>query len=199
MTQRTEGRLDRLLREVRARGGVFTPADAARYGVSRKTLGQLARDGRGVVQAFRGVYQAIDAPYDQAIVAAWRRAGADAVASHETAMRLYDLADVEPRRYEFTVPRSARARRPGPAFRLHTTTAMPASRSLYGVPVTTAARAILDTAPLGDLTEIAVAQAIGRGLATEEELRRESAERPQAVRDAIDQALRVRDRYAAYV
>lgn len=199
MTRHTEERLDSLLRDARTRGGVFTPADAARFGVSRKTLRQLAREGRGVVQAFRGVYQATDAPYDQAIAAAWRRAGPDALASHETAMRLYDLADVEPRRYEFIVPRRARGRRPGPGFRLHTTTAMPAARAIHGVPVTTAARAILDTAPLGDLTEIAVAQAIGRGLATEEELRRESAHRPHAVRDAIDHALRVRDRYAAYV
>ncbi len=199
MTDTTQGKLDALLRAVRARGGVFTASEAGRFGLSRRTLRQLAREGQGVVHAFRGVYQAIDTPYDLAIAAAWRRAGDDAIASHETALQLYDLGDIEPRRYEFTVPRAARARRPGSAFRLHTTTAMPPSRSIRGVPVTTPARAIVDTAPLGDLTEIAVAQALGRGLATEEELRREATGRPRAVQDAIDRALSVRDRYAAYV
>lgn len=199
MTHATREKLTDLLRAARAQGGVFTASEAGRHGVSRKTLRQLAREGEGIVRAFRGVYQAIDVPYDQAIAAAWRRAGTDSVASHETALQLYDLADIEPRRYEFTIPRAARARRPGSAFRLHTTTAMPASRSIRGVPVTTPARAIVDTAPLGDLTEIAVAQALGRGLATEEELRREAAARPRAVQDAIDRALSVRDRYEAYV
>jgi len=141
----------------------------------------------------------IRASIDNAIVSAWRRVGRDAVASHETALQIYDLGDVEPRYYEFTVPRAARSRRPGSVFRMHTATVMPKSRVVHGVRVTTAARAIIDTAPLGDLTEIAVAQAIGRGLATANELRKEVARRPKLVRDAIERALNIRDYYAGYL
>jgi predicted transcriptional regulator of viral defense system len=201
MTQKTQKNLTALLRyALKRQSGVFTAAEAARFGIANKTLRKLAQDERvEFVQAFRGVYQATDAPYEESIAAAWRRAGSDAIASHETAMSLYDLGDIEPRKYEFTVPRAARARRPGRGFRLHTATTMPASRWVRGVPVTSPARAIIDSGPLGDLTEIAVAQAIGRGLATEEELRTEAADRPRYVRDAIERALRGRAYYAGYI
>jgi predicted transcriptional regulator of viral defense system len=129
-----------------------------------------------------GVYCVLVAQAEVNVRAAWERAGRDAIASHVTALALYDLGDAEPRWYEFTVPRSARSRRPGRVFRLHTAKEMPPYTLVHGIPVTTPARSIVDCAPLGDLTEIAVAQALGRGLATEEELKREADQRPRRTR-----------------
>lgn len=168
--------------------GVFTIDDARKYGVGRADLRRLIRQQR-VIRAFRGIYYFSDAPYESSVVAAWQYVGIDAIASHGTALQLYDLGDIEPRHYEFTVPLNARRRRRGPLFRLHAREPMPQSYQVRGVPTTSPARAIADSAPLGDLTEGAVADVLRRRLATPAELRAEAQRRGPEVSAAIESAI----------
>lgn len=168
--------------------GVFTADEARNAGVTRRILERYIRTER-IVRAFRGVYCVTPTQREASIVAAWRFVGQDAVASHETALQLYDLAEIEPRYYEFMVPRETRLRRRGPLFRLHIVDVMPTTRIVRGVPATTAARAIVDTAPLGDLTDTAVAQALDRQLATDAELRSEAFTRGPEILVVIDAAI----------
>lgn len=184
------------------RGKTFTVADAERFGISRKTLARLAKDLDGterIVRFDRGVYQVVPDEREDHMLAAWRKVGEDAIASHITALYLLNLSDMEPRSYEFTVPRARRSRAHGARFRLHTTTSRPKTVTVHGVPVTSPARTIVDCGLLGEQTEIAVAQALARGLTTEEELRAEAHGRPRAVRESIENAIRMRDAYAGYV
>lgn len=185
------------------RGQTFTVADAERFGISRKTLARLAGNLEGtdrIARFDRGVYQVIPdrAPEDH-LIAAWRKVGEDAIVSHQTALSLLNLSDVDPVRYEFTVPRSRRSRAHGRRFKLHTSTSRPTTVILHGVPVTSPARTIVDCALLGEQTEMAVAQALGRGLTTEHELRAEAHGRARAVRVSIENAIGRRSLYAGYV
>ncbi len=184
------------------RGHTFTVADAERLGISRKTLAKMAGDPDGTMRIARfdrGVYQVISDRYEDHYVAAWRKVGEDAIASHQTALALHDLSDVDPRVYEFTVPREHRGRKKSARFKLHTMTKRPKVVSVNGVPTTTPARTIVDCAYLGEQTEMAVAQALGRGMTTESELRAEARARGRGVLEMIDRALSVVDDYKAYV
>lgn len=73
----------------------------------------------------RGVYRLRDSPSSphELIVAAWLRTppSADAVVSHETALELYDLADVIADAVHVTVPRHRR-RKPIEGVVIHPTT-----------------------------------------------------------------------------
>ena len=184
------------------RGRTFTLEDALRFGISRKTIAKLASDPDGsarIARFDRGIYQVIPDRAEDHVIAAWRKVGEDAIASHRTALALHNLSDIEPRGYEFTVPRSRRSRSYGERFKIHTTTSRPKVVSVHGVPVTSVTRTIVDCALLGEQTEIAIAQAFARGLTTEAELREEARLRARAVRDAIERAIAVRDSYAAYI
>jgi predicted transcriptional regulator of viral defense system len=184
------------------RGHTFTLADAERLGLSRKTIAKLAADPEGaarIARFDRGIYQVIPDRHDDHYVAAWRKVGDDAIASHQTALALHGLSDLEPRAYEFTIPRSARARAPGKRFRLHTATRRPKVVMVNGVPTTTPARTIVDSALLGEQTEMAVAQALARGLTTEDELHDEARGRGDAVKSAIERAIAVKGRYKGYL
>jgi predicted transcriptional regulator of viral defense system len=184
------------------RGQTFTVADAERFGISRKTLARLAQDldaTERIARFDRGIYQVLPDQRQDHILAAWRKVGEDAIASHQTALALLNLSDVDPMHYEFTVPRARRSRAHGARFRLHTTTSRPKTVTVDGVPVTSPARTIVDCALLGEQTEMAVAQALARGLTTEHELRAEAHGRPRAVRVSIENAIGRRSLYAGYV
>jgi predicted transcriptional regulator of viral defense system len=204
LQQKTRTAIARLRQHAAAAHGMFSAAEAGRYGLSRQLLRDLgAREL--IVRLERGLYAFV--PYEAIVdrLAAWRKVGSDSVLSHTSALAAWDLSDVEPRSYELTVPRAkrARARQHGPLFRLHTASSPPAVHWIQGVPVTSPARSIVDAAtssPIsGEQIEMAVAQAIGRGLATEEDLLAELRRRPAHVRASIERALVVRDAYAGYV
>src|SRR5450759_1272405 len=91
--------------------GLVTSADAAAEGVQRVLLVQMAK--RGVLEKVaRGVYRVPElagdplAQYQEALLML-----PGAVLSHETALDLYDLCDVNPRQVHVTVVAGTRIRR----------------------------------------------------------------------------------------
>ena len=120
-----------------------------------------------------------------------------AVVSHESALELYDLSDVIPSAVHISLPRTKRGQRPRPGVRFHTLQQPPAPseiRPLDGMPVTTPERTIVDSLQAGtqpEQIELAVHQALERGLTTPRRLRSAAAERPVRVRSLIEHALAV--------
>ncbi len=115
--------------------------------------------------------------------------------SHESALDLLELADVTPDRVHVTVPRARRGAAPAPGVTLHTTV-RPFRRdeltTVEGVRLTSAARAIADAADGGigpEQVEVAVAQALRRGLTTADELREQASGRGRRVAELVANAL----------
>src|SRR3990172_11685374 len=92
-----------------AQAGYFTAAQARESGYSSQLLAHHARTGR-FLRIARGLYRLRDYPSAprEEIVAAWLRAGTDAVVSHESALDLFGLSDVIPNAIHLTVPRARR-------------------------------------------------------------------------------------------
>jgi predicted transcriptional regulator of viral defense system len=181
-----------------AQGGYFTSEQAKACGFSRALLSHHAKTG-GFIRARRGLYRFREyppAPREQ-VLAAWLALGKDtAVISHESALEILDLSDVVPDAVHLTVPRSRRNLPSISGAKIHTS-----SRTIRpddvvirdGMSVTSAARSILDAAEAGtspEQIEMAVAQAVDRGLATPRRLREDAAERGKRVEDLISGALR---------
>jgi predicted transcriptional regulator of viral defense system len=96
----------------------------------------------------------------------WPR-GTEAVISHETALDLYDLGDVNPARIHITVPRAHRPRRKLPGqYRLHREDLRADEVTLYeGIPIVTAAKAIRQAQRVGPaLVRQAIEEGERRGL-----------------------------------
>lgn len=110
-----------------------------------------------------------------------------AVVLHESAFDLLDLSDVIPDAVHLTVPRSRRYLPAPPGVKIHTTVRPLQPDDLTyrdGMVITSAARTILDAAEAGtapEQIEMAVAQAIERGMVLPDQLRRDAAERGQRV------------------
>jgi predicted transcriptional regulator of viral defense system len=155
------------------RAGYVTTAQAAEVSVSRQQLSYLARTG-SIDRVAQGIYRLHRFPaqrFEDVIVAClW--AGEDAVASHDTALAVYELTDAMPHDIHVTIPRRFRGRRPGVV--IHTRALGDDERTeRAGVPVTTVARTIVDVLERsGAQLAVEVAeQALERGQATRRRLR----------------------------
>lgn len=171
--------IDRLnrLRSFTAPYGVFTATQASECGISRWMLQRFVREGLLMRNTFeRGVYR-FDTPAEhESIVDAALVAGPEAVVSHVSALALHGLTDLIPSADEFTLPRTRRSRRPPNHLKFHFTAIPLLERDiteLYGVRVTTPARALVDAARTTgrpDQIERGIRDALSRGVATEAEL-----------------------------
>jgi predicted transcriptional regulator of viral defense system len=151
--------------------GLVTMADAREVGYEPKTLVKLA--GRGQLERVsRGVYRVPFVPGGamQAYMAAalWPQ-GVQGVLTHDTALDLWDVSDVNPAKIHITVPRGHRPQRAIPrAYVIHREDLDPAEvTAIEGVPVVKLARALRQCARdhLGrDLLEQAVRHGRARGL-----------------------------------
>lgn len=182
--------------------GYFTTAQAKACGFRGNLLNHHVRAGR-FQRVYRGVYRLRDYPSSprEEVMAAWLAVGkAKAVVSHESALDLLDLSDVIPDEIHLTVPRSKRHPPSLPGVRVHTTT-----RELHpgetavreGITLTSPIRTILDAAEAGtapEQIEMAVRQAIARGLAIRPDLERQAQGRSKRVANLVLDAL---DRSAA--
>lgn len=133
--------------------------------------GQIERRGTALYRVSIIPPTSLD-PYREATL--WPR-GSEAVISHETALDLYDLSDVNPAKINITVPRSHRPRREVPAqYRLHREDLGEDEVTLYeGIPIVTAGKAIRQARHLGPaLLRQAVLEARRRGLLTSAETER---------------------------
>lgn len=162
--------------------GYLTTDEAAAAGINPHRLLEMARRGQ-IERRGTALYRVPLIPptpldsYREATL--WPR-GSEAVISHETALDLYGLGDVNPAKIHITVPRTHRPRREVPAqYRLHREDLHDHEVTAYeGIPIVTAATAIrqarkLGPAPLRQATE----EGMRRGLIS-------SAEAAQ-LRDAV--------------
>lgn len=187
-----------LYRQAEAQAGYFTAQQAVNAGMDRSTLRHHARPGGRYERARRGLYRLRhfpSSPYEH-VMAAWlplRDAGA--VVSHESALELHELSDVIPDAVHLSLPRSERGQRRRAGVRLHTLNRPPEKaevREIVGLPVTSPERTIVDALEAGaqpEQIEMAVRQALERGLTTPRRLRAAVSTRPARVRKFIERRL----------
>ncbi len=177
-------------------GGYFDRRDAHSYGITDSLLRYHTRTGR-FERVLPGVYRlrvAPISPYDEYLLA-WVWTNYRGAISHESALALYDLADILPTRVHVTVPRPFH--RTSAPFQVHLAPLPEQEVQTYnGVRVTTPARSIIDAAATGtDPTQIhkAVREALDRGLVGPDLLRAATARRSNQyrrdVRRLIEKAL----------
>jgi hypothetical protein len=99
------------------------------------------------------------------------------VLSHETALDLYELSDVNPSKIHITVPRDHRIRREIPAlYGIHHETLANEDVTFYeGIPIVTPAHAIQQS-HAAHLSPALIGQAIDHGVSNGRLTRREAAE-----------------------
>jgi predicted transcriptional regulator of viral defense system len=198
-THRATARPDRarLFAVASEQGGYFTAAQARGCGYSWALLAHHVTSGR-FIRVRRGLYRYHEYPSSprEEVLAAWLAVGKDvAVVSHDSALDLLDLSDVIPNAVHLSVPRSRRHLPALPGVKMHTTLRPFRPSDLAyrdGMVITSAARTILDAAEAGtapDQVELAVVQAVARGLAAPEQLRQDAATRGRRVATLVEGAL----------
>jgi len=188
----------KLYRLAEAQAGYFTSVQAAEAGMDRSTLSYHSRPGGRFHRLRRGLYRLRDFPSTphEHVMAAWlplRDAGA--VVSHESALELNDLSDVIPDAVHLSLPRSERGQRRRPGVQLHTLIEPPGEgevRNVAGLRVTSVERSIIDALETGtqpDQVEMAIHQALGRGLTSPRLLSAATSRRPRWVREFVERRL----------
>jgi predicted transcriptional regulator of viral defense system len=180
-----------------SQAGYFTAEQALGVGMDRSTLRHHARPGGRYERVRRGVYRLRHFPSGrhEHVVVAWLALPSSAVVSHESALELYDLSDVIPNAVHITLPRAKRGQRSRAGVRFHTIEHPRGSneiRRVAGIPVTSPERTIVDSLEAGtqpEQIELAVHQALQRGLTTSRRLRAAAASRPTRVRAFVDRLL----------
>lgn len=157
--------------------GFVTTADARAIGVDPQRLVEMAARGTAE-RVFNGIYRLPvvgESGLDQLMLATlWPRGLG--VLSHETALDLHDLCDVNPAKVHVSVPMSYRVTREVPAvFVIHRRRLDPTDVTRHeAIPIVTPARAILDGIEV-NLRDGLIDQAIevgqGRGLLAADDLK----------------------------
>lgn len=152
------------------RYGFVTPADARELGIDPQRL--VVMNERGVLdRVAHGLYRFPSFPptgleeFMQATL--WPRG--QGIISHDSALDLHELCDVNPSKIHVTVPAGYRLRRQAPdAYVFHRRQLADEDRALHeGIPIVTPRRAILDGIEAGlrgDLIDQAIETARARGL-----------------------------------
>lgn len=162
--------------------GLFTAKEAEAAGVARALVVQLAHRGR-LDRVAQGLYRFPSWPttgfqqYHEAVL--WPRAHRElayALISHDSALELYNLTQLNPGAVHVTLPPKTRISRPQPAWlRLHFADVAENDRTWeQGIPIVSVPRAIEDVAPVHgiDIVHRAVSEARERRLLREDELQR---------------------------
>lgn len=128
--------------------GYFTASQAREGGVHPMALIMMEKR-QTIERVSRGVYRVQQFPHDplaEYMEAALWPAGTTGVISHESALALYGISDVNPGRIHLTLPLRHRVRRAIPRrLSLHHADLADIDRTLYeGIPVTTVARTVRD-------------------------------------------------------
>lgn len=161
---------DRVIERAVEQHGYVTTRDARDLGVDPTQLRLMAARGR-LERVARGVYRVPLLPrtaHDElAEAVAWTLGRG--VVSHESALVLHGLSDVNPSRIQLTVPRNNHPRAAGgDLYRLHRRALPPSDVTEQDdLPVTTVARTIADCVDAGtdpQQLRLALDQAVDRGL-----------------------------------
>jgi predicted transcriptional regulator of viral defense system len=187
--------------------GYVTTADAEARGISRFALARMAE--RGVLErVFQGVYRLSHFPlspvaqYMEATL--WPRS-ARGVLSHDTALRVHEISDVNPTKIHLTIPPDVRTHRTVPrVYQLHHADLAPTEIDVIDeLPVTTPVRTIRDCQARGlgpALVRAAIADGRRSGKLSRREadqLTREVLNSPAARRRRHSQSERRRRRAAS--
>ena len=168
-------RMDELSALAEEHDGLLTSKDARAQGIQDSVLVRLAQRGR-LERMSRGVYRIAHFPadrfaqYREAVLWAQASHGPERVAlSHETALLLHGISDVNPARVHLTVPMSARLRREHPEWIvIHRAHLTPQEiRQHEGMPVTSVERSVMDvlsTTHRADIAKKAITDALREGL-----------------------------------
>ena len=155
--------------------GLLTSKQARAQGIQDSVLVRLAQRGQ-LERMSRGVYRIAHFPadrlaqYREAVLWAQASQGPELIAlSHETALLLYGVSDVNPARVHLTVPRSARMRREQPEWiMIHRADLTSQEISQHeGMPVTSIERSVIDvfsTTNRIDIARQAISDALREGL-----------------------------------
>ena len=176
-------RKEDILRNVAAEHeGLLTAAEAEDAGVPRALVVQLAHRGR-LDRIGQGLYRFPNWPttrlqqYHEAVL--WPRAHRDleyALISHDSALELYNLTQLNPGVIHVTLPPKTRISREWPTWlRLHFADVAESDRAWeQGLPIVSIPRAIEDIAPThgADVIHRAVSEARERRFLREDELQR---------------------------
>lgn len=168
-------RMDELFALAEEHDGLLASKDARALGIQDSVLVRLAQRGR-LERMSRGVYRIAHFPadrlaqYREAVLWAQASQGPERVAlSHETALLLYGISDVNPARVNLTVPMSARLRREHPEWIvIHRADLTPQEISQHeGMPLTSVERSVMDvlaTTHRADIARRAITDALRGGL-----------------------------------
>jgi len=183
---------NRLYETAENQAGYFTTQQAGAAGFSWERLSYYVTTGR-FSRVQRGIYRLVQfpgSPYEDLFIA-WLKTGPDSVISHDSALYLYKLSDVLPSEIHVIMPRTGSRRRKG--IRLHTNRLDPEEiTQREGLPVTNAARTIIDVASR-DLAEEQISKAIHdalqQGLASREEMLSQASRRSSRILHIIQRIL----------
>jgi predicted transcriptional regulator of viral defense system len=145
-------RLDELLPVAEQNDGLVTATQARALGITDSVLARLTQRGK-LERVARGVYRIPYFPadrlsqYREAVL--WARAShgpEQVVLSHETALGVYGISDVNPSRVHLTVPKQARLRRRRPKWMvIHRGDLLAKDVTTHeGLSVTTVSKSVLD-------------------------------------------------------
>ena len=192
---------DQLFEIASEQHGYFTAEQARSCGLSWNLLSHHAQSGR-FIRVRRGLYRYRDYPSSshEDVMAAWLAVGKDtAVVSHESALEILGLTNVIPNAIHLTVPRSKRHLPTLLGVTIHTTTRPLGRQDVVtrdGIRLTGASRSIVDSAEAGaapEQIELAIRQAIDRGLTTPQRLAAAAQGRSRRVRDLVSNAPHLMD------
>lgn len=160
--------IDKLRETALDQHGFVTTAQAADQGVSKATLSKLTTRGR-IERVAYGVYRIPQTPrshYDRFMLAVLWTGAPEALISHESALDLYGVCDINPKVVDVTVAKGRRiSRRGSEGYRIHCANVpTPDCTWREEVPVVTLRLAIEQCLNAGTPTYL-IEQAIENGLA----------------------------------
>lgn len=176
--------------------GYFTTDQARSCGFSWDLLSHRASSG-SIRRIRRGLYRLPDYPSSprEEVMVGWLSSGREsAVVSHESALELHGLTDLIPSSTHVIVPRSRRGYRAPAGVTVHTTQDLPEVDIVTreGMRITSPARSIADAAETGvspEHVQVAVREALDRGLTTRKRLFRIADSRGGRVKAIIERAV----------
>ncbi|MBE0686708.1 MAG: hypothetical protein IH585_12015 [Anaerolineaceae bacterium] len=175
---------DKLYEIAESQAGYFTAQQARDVGFSWERLSENASTGK-FNRIQHGIYRLSQFPGSrfEDLFIAWLRAGVNSVISHESALSVYELSEYLPSEIHVILPRSTSRRKKG--FRIHTNVLSPEEITWReGLRVTSVERTLVDVYSSGiaqEQVELAVHQALQRGLITRESLLLQASKHSKAM------------------
>lgn len=177
-------------------GGYFSLSQADSVGIRRNQIYRNVKHSK-IERVYPGVYRLALFPAHQfeEIYAAVVSIGEEAVVGYETALYVYGLSDIIPSEIHIIVPRSSSRRRTH--IKMHTNQLDAHDITNYeGFRITTVSRSIVDVLATHisfDQVQLALTQAITRGLTTSVELLAQAKKRSQRISNQMESLINGRD------